>query len=106
MDITASARAPTASNLAQQVDCAEIDQIGALTHEYSVGLEADAVSAIIWELKASFDAYESSEPDRAIAIAGAVQQLAEASMDPSCLAVAAWTRWHGGPARRRSAGVA
>ena len=92
MDVTASARAPTAPNLAQQVDYAEIDKIRALTHEYSVGLAADAVLTMIWELKASFDAYESSEPDRAIAIAGAVEQLAEASMDPSCLAVAAWTR--------------
>jgi len=92
MDVTATARAPTAPNLAQQVACAEIDQIAALTHENSVGREADAVLAMVWELKASFDAYESSEPDRAIAIAEAVQQLAEGAMVPSGLAVAAWMR--------------
>ncbi|MFN8466581.1 MAG: CHAT domain-containing protein [Caldilineaceae bacterium] len=45
-----------------------------------------------WELKASFDAYESSEPDRAIEVATALQQLAEATGDQTCVAVAAWTR--------------
>ena len=45
-----------------------------------------------WELKASFDAYESSEPDRAIEIATALQELAKATGDPTCAAVAAWTR--------------
>ncbi len=44
-----------------------------------------------WELKASFDAYESKDPDRAIAVARTLQLLAEYTGDTTCAAVAAWT---------------
>jgi CHAT domain-containing protein len=50
----------------------------------------DAVNA--WELKACFDALESSEPERAIAIAGSLQQMADAGGNQECMAIAAWTR--------------
>ncbi len=92
MDVTASAHSPIALSLAQQLADAEIDQIAGFVRRHSVSLDAGAAAALAWELKASFDAYESSAPDRAIAVAAALQELAEATLEPDCLAVAAWTR--------------
>ena len=59
-----------------------------MLQQHSAQLSAN----LAWELKASFDAYESSDPDRAIAVARTLQLLAEYTGDTDCAAVAAWTR--------------
>ncbi len=92
MDVTASARSPTAPDLAQQAACAEIDHDATFTRDHGAHLDASTACERAWELKASFDAYESSEPERAIEVAAALQELAETSGDPTCQAVATWTR--------------
>jgi CHAT domain-containing protein len=92
MDLTASERAPTTPDPVEQTSCIEADHIAALTRQHSARLGPGAAGETAWELKASFDAYESSAPDRAIEAAAALQELAEATGDPTCVAVAAWTR--------------
>ena len=91
MDVTASGHSPTAPDLAQQTACAEIDYDATLTRNHGARLNASTACERAWELKASFDAYESSEPERAIEVAAALQEWGETSGDPTCQAIATWT---------------
>src|SRR4051812_32862203 len=88
--IGSSARSPAPFNPAQPLACGENDQGVALLQQDGPG--PGPAAEIAWVLKASFDANESSDPERAVAIARTLQLLAESTDDPSCMAVAAWTR--------------
>jgi CHAT domain-containing protein len=87
MGIQAAARFPTTTpNLAQQLASLEALAVPAFLRRY--GEELDSTAA--WELKTLFDDYESSDPERAIAVAGTLGLLGEQASDPLIGAVAAW----------------